>query len=554
MLAKLSIKNFAIIKELSLNFNSGFNVITGETGAGKSIIINAINVLIGSRASTEYIRQDENFAEICGYFKKLPETLLDKLKSIDIEIEGEEVIIRRIIKKDSASRIYINASPVSISFLQSFMEEYFSILSQHQNQYLFKPNKQLELFDNFLKLNFLKQELFKTYNKMQEFYKNLNVLKYKQEEVLRKKDYYLFQIKELEELDIKDNEDIKLNSEINKAKISIQVIKALKDIKEITGSELNSILTSKLLELSKYKNEDEDIYNLLENLNKLLETLDLVSDEGKKIIKKYNIDENELEMSKQRLAEINRLKKKFAVIDLENLIKEYTKMKEELLAFENFDNDLLNIEQNYLETKNICEALAKQISIKRKEGIKAFSENTNKYLKYLNMDKANFFVDIEEKELSQNGYDSICFKISTNPGEPAKPLSKIASGGELSRIMLSIQNATSSIYNFGIEVYDEIDTGLGGELAFKIGSLLKNISNKSQIIVITHLPQIAVFADQHLSISKSQDTSKTYVTADNLNENNKLDELSKMLGMKDEQNSILNIKDMINKAKNYLQT
>jgi len=554
LLTKLSIKNFAIIKELKLNFNSGFNVITGETGAGKSIIINAINVLIGSRASTEFIRQGENFAEVCGYFKQLPKSLLDKLRSIDIEVELEEIIIRRIIRKDNPSRIYINSSPVSINFLQTFMEEYFSILSQHQNQYLFKTNKQLELYDNFLKINPLKQELFKTYNKMQEYKKNLTALTNKQDEILRKKDYYLFQIKELEELDIKDNEDIKLSAAVNKAKISIQLVKAISDLNKITDKELSSVLTNKLLELSKYKNEDDSINNLLECINKLLENIDLVLLESKNIIKKYNIDEEELEQAKLRLAEINRLKKKFNVVDFESLIKEFYNMKEELNLIENFADELLNIEKSYLETKNICENLAEQISIKRKEGLKKFCENTNKYLSYLNMDKANFYVDIEEKELCQNGYDAINFKISTNPGEPLKPINKIASGGELSRIMLAIQNATSSIYNFGIEVYDEIDAGLGGELAFKIGHLLKNIANRSQIIVITHLPQIAVFADQHLSINKTQSFDETSVSADKLSENSRLEELTKMLGMKDEHNSILNIKDMINKAKNYLQT
>jgi len=554
LLTKLTIKNFAIIKELNLNFTAGFNVVTGETGAGKSIIINAINVLIGARASTEYIRQNENYSEICGYFIKLPNSLLNKLKELDIDTENEEIIIRRILRKDNPSRIYINSSPVSINFLQNFMEEYFSILSQHQNQYLFKTNKQLELYDNFLKLHDLKQELSKTYFKMQELHKNLLLLKNKQEEVLRKKDYYLFQIKELEEFNLINNEDINLSELLQKAKNSIQILKSLNSLSKLMDNDLADFLTNNLLELSSYKNQDLNINKLLENLNKIIEQIDTLSKESKAIIKNYNIDEEELEAAKLRLAELNRFKKKFNANSVDSLINEYNKMKIELNLIENFDNELKLIEIDYLNTKALYDEKAKAISLKRKAGIDSFCQNTNKYLKFLNMDKAKFNVEIEEKEFSQTGIDAISFKITTNPGEPIKPINKIASGGELSRIMLAIQNATSGIYNFGIEVYDEIDSGLGGEIAFKIGQLLKNISNKTQIIVITHLPQIAVFADNHLSINKTQEEDSTYVTADNLNENNKLVELSKMLGMKDEESAIINIKDMINKAKNYLQT
>lgn len=556
MITRLSIKNFAIIKDLDISFTNGFNVLTGETGAGKSMITDAITLLMGARASIDFIRQGETFCEISGFFQNVPQSILEKLKEIDIDLD-DEIIIRRVIKKDNPSRVYINSIPVSINFLQTIMETYFSILSQHQSQGLFKADVQLELLDSFLKLNKERDALRELYKDLLNKKKFLSELECQQQDVLKKFDYLQFQIKEIKDLDPSENEDIELAKFVQKAMASINVIKILNSIDNYIDeneSGLSSFFTRATIELSKYLDVDEGVNILLEKVNQLIENSDTVSKELKKLLNIFSIDDEMLENSKERLSEINRLKKKFNCNSVIEVLAKNEKMKEELNFFNNFEEELKEQTLNFKKLERDYFKKAEFLSQERKKGTQRFANSIENILKFIGMKRASFFIELNTIEANSSGIDSVCFKISTNPGEPLKAINKVASGGELSRIMLAIQNSSYEIYNYGIQIYDEIDSGLGGDIAFKIGKLLKDISKTSQLLVITHIPQIAVFADNHIKVSKILEQNSSLVFAEKLKDRNKIEELSSMLGMKNENNVEFHIRDMINKSKNYLQT
>lgn len=556
MITRLSIKNFAIIKDLDISFTKGFNVLTGETGAGKSMITDAISLLMGARASLDFIRQGESSCEICGFFQDVPKSILEKLKELDIDVE-HELVIRRVIKKDNPSRVYINSIPVSINFLQILMETYFSILSQHQSQGLFKADVQLELLDSFLKLNKERQELSTLYKELFSKKKAISELESQQQEVLKKFDYLQFQIKEIKDLNPQENEDLELAKFVQKASASINVIRVLDSLQnyiEDNENGLSDFFTRIALELSRYSNVDEEVNVLLEKINELIENSDAVSSGARKLLNSFNIDEQEIENVKERYSEINRLKKKFNATSVLDVLARYQSMNEELTYLNNFEEALKNHSNEYKDLEKSFQEKAEYLSKQRINGSQKFAKAIENILKFIGMDRASFFIEIDRVEGNSSGIDTVQFKISTNPGEPLKPISKVASGGELSRIMLAIQNSSYEIYNYGIQIYDEIDSGLGGDIAFKIGKLLKDISKTSQLLVITHIPQIAVFADNHIRVVKILEEKSSLVFAEKLKESNKIEELSSMLGMKNENNVELHINDMINKAKNYLQT
>ena len=456
MITRLTIKNFAIIKDVDISFENKFNVLTGETGAGKSMITGAISLLMGSRSSVDFIRNGEKHCEICGYFSNLPKYILTKLDELDIDIE-EELFIRRIIKKESTSRIFINSVPVSIYYLQNLMGNYFSILSQHQNQSLFKTNVQLEILDTFLGLEKPRTELSSIYKQMLLKKKKLSELINKEQEISKRTDYLNFQINEINEIEPKQNEDIELGTQVQKADVSINILQLLNNLNSFLNEDNNSIsntVVKSIIDLNKYSNVDDNLNLLIEKLNKIVEITDDSLIILNKLTKDFDIEEEKLENIKFRFAEIKRLKKKFNCPDIKSLLDEYNNMKNELASLNKFDQELVFEKSKYLQLESNFLEKAEILSKKRAEGLNSFSSSIEDNLKFLSMEKASFFVEINKVELSEYGIDNIVFKISTNPGEPLKSINKIASGGELSRIMLAIQSATTQIYKYGIQIYE----------------------------------------------------------------------------------------------------
>jgi len=555
MLSKLIIKNLAIIKELEIDFTKGLNIITGETGAGKSMLIDALTLLYGGRASVEMIREGEDSCEVQGLFetKYLSKDLLNSLKENDISLD-DELNIRRVVQKEGKSRAYVNGVLVTQGYLAELGETLISILSQHEHQKLFQPDFQLDLLDRFLKNQEQLGTVSKTYFSWKEVDKKYNELLHAQSEGTKRADYLRYQINEVKEHGFSVDEEEELKNTVARADHATFVLKTLSVLKDISASaddSAGSRLGRLIPDLSRCKEFEPEAEKILETINDAMVKLDEIADAADVISRKYDIDEGDIENSRFRLSEIKRLKKKFGCETLEEILVKQTEMERELSLLDNIDEEISNLENNVKKLKADYDAKAKLVSDIRKKNNPKLSKKIEDILSDLGMFKGGFVVAFSEAAPGPSGMDRIEYLISTNPGEPAKSISKIASGGEMSRLMLAVQAATNQVYGYGIQVFDEVDAGIGGDVGFKVGGLLKGISGNHQVIVITHLPQIAVFADNHIRVWKEEKAGRTVVKVDNLTTENKFNEVTRMLGMENHKVAVSNVKEMLTKAQTY---
>ena len=291
--------------------------------------------------------------------------------------------------------------------------------------------------------------------------------------------------------------------------------------------------------------------HLLDIINDAMVKLDEISDEAERISRKYDLNEEDIENSRFRLSEIKRLKKKFGCETLAEILSKQKEMEKELSLLDNIDEEIAVLETKVNDLKKDYDKKANAISDIRKKNNSKLCKKIEEILSDLGMFKGGFHIEFSDTVPSPSGIDRVEYLISTNPGEPVKPISKIASGGEMSRLMLAVQAATNQVYGFGIQVFDEVDAGIGGDIGFKVGGLLKGISNNHQVIVITHLPQIAVFADDHIKVWKEEKAGRTIVKVETLVADNKFNEVTRMLGMENHKVAVSNVKEMLSKAKDY---
>lgn len=558
MLNKIIIRNLAIIKELEIDFKCGMNVITGETGAGKSMLIDALTLLSGGRASVDIIREGEDICEVQGLFdtKDISEDVKSFLQASDINLD-DELFIRRLIQRNGKSRAYINGVVVTQGYLEDMGRRLVSILSQHESQSLFQPVFQLDLLDRFLNNIESVLEIKKTYESWKTLEKKYNELKNSQNDYLKKVDYLKYQINEIEEHNFRSGEEQELLLSVSRADHSVSILKALYNAKDISAygdDSASSRLSSLVIELSKYRDLEPEVEKILETLNDSIIKLDDLAKEADTLSKRYDFDPQEIEANRDRLSEIKRLKKKFASEDLDAILKNCEVMKQELAELENMEEGLAKIEKDLLSLKNEYDAKACSLSKYRQENSIKLSRKIESILSDLGMFKGGFFVNFTLTQPSSSGVDRVDYLISTNPGEPLKAISKIASGGEISRLMLAIQAATNEVYDYGLQIFDEVDAGIGGDIGFKVGGLLKRISERHQLIVITHLPQIAVFSDKHIKVWKEEADGRTHVKIENLSTENRFNEVTRMLGMENHAVAVNNVKEMVSKAKKLLQS
>lgn len=556
MLSKLIIKNLAIIKELEIDFSKGLNIITGETGAGKSMLIDALTLLYGGRASVEMIREGEELCDIQGLFetKYLSKVLLKSLKDNDIEVD-DEINIRRVVQKEGKSRAYINGVLVTQGYLAELGETLISILSQHEHQKLFQPEFQLDLLDRFLKNQEPLEAVAKAYFSWKEVDKKYNELLYAQSEGTKRADYLRYQINEIKEhnFSLEDEEGLKsLVARADHATFVLKTLSILQDIAVSGDDSAGSRLGRLIPDLSRCKEFEPEAEKILDTINDAMVKLDEISEAADKISRKYDIDEEDIENSRFRLSEMKRLKKKFGCETLQEILTKQEEMEKELSLLDNIDEELANLENNVKKLKAEYDSKAKAISVIRKKNNSKLCKKIEDILSDLGMFKGGFVVEFSDAVPGPTGTDRIEYLISTNPGEPAKSISKIASGGEMSRLMLAVQASTNQVYGYGIQVFDEVDAGIGGDVGFKVGGLLKSISDNHQVIVITHLPQIAVFADNHIKVWKQEYAGRTVVKVDNLTTENKFNEVTRMLGMENHKVAVSNVKEMLAKAKDYM--
>ncbi|MBN1621370.1 MAG: DNA repair protein RecN [Endomicrobiales bacterium] len=534
MLLNLHIKNYALIDNMHIDFTPGLNIFTGETGAGKSIIIEALGLILGERASAQLIRKDANRCFITGEFdhSKLKgfSKYLDELGLDDSN--NDTLILRREIDVSGKSRAFINDCPVSLSTLCSVGELLVDVHGQHEHQTLIKSMHQRQLLDRFGDNEDLKDAIGKKYHQWKELIAQKESFKLSEQEKQKLIDLYGFQVKEIDGARLTQGEEEEIEQILPKLKNA----EKLREISEQASQFLDSMEGSVLEKLNKVQQMLENINNVCGSLGETCENLKTAYYQIEECAKEVEDFNGNLESDPERLNEIlgrqdiiYKLKKKYGKTIGE--ILEYRKKIHDELSF------ISNTEENEKELNSRIEKeqrelfdLCKKLSASRKKAAEKISDEVEKQLYDLGMKKVRFVVSVEkEQEPTSDGWDRVEFIFSANPGEDLKPLKDIASGGEMSRVMLALKTVLAKADKVPILIFDEVDAGIGGPMGQTVGKKLKDLSKSHQILCITHLPQIAVFSNQHLSVVKELQKGQTYTYIKTLSEKEHTEEISRML-------------------------
>lgn len=534
MLRELKIENLAIIDELDLEFEKGFAVLTGETGAGKSIILSGINLLIGEKASVDMIRDGEENLLAQGVFD-ISDEQAKILEELGIETSNNEVIIRRYLNRNGKAKVFVNNVRVSMNDLKNIMSNLVDIVGQHSHQMLLNKANHIKLLDSFLSKEEkeIKENLEIIVKNYREIEDKIDKITLNKKEILEKKEFYEYQLQEIEKLKLIENEDKILEDEYRKAfnaeKIKEKLYEVLDYLKNDDDSALDNMLYSKknLEYLEKYDKEYGELSKKIENLYYELE--DCV-DNIEKLSQGLNtFDNTNLGQITTRMEALKKIKNKYKR-EIPDLITYREELREKLIKFEDSDFELKELEKELKNYKLKYDKLAFELSQKRINVARKIEKYLLDELKFLNMENAKVNISIlKEDKISSNGFDDVEFLISTNLGQSLKPLSKIASGGEVSRIMLALKVIFSKVDNIPILIFDEIDTGVGGETVRKIALKLKEIGENTQIISITHSPVIASKANQQFFIEKYTKDAKTISRVRKLKTEERIKEIGRML-------------------------
>lgn len=533
MLKELRLNNLAIIKNVDLDFEDGFVALTGETGAGKSIILDGISLLIGERSNSDMIRTGEDKLTAEAVFE-LTKEQVQVLNDLDFDMEDEELIITRNFNRDGKTKVLVNGMRVPVSKLKEIMSHVLDLVGQHNHQYLLNRNYHLALLDKFLPKDAveIKEKIKKIISEISDLNKKISEIEEIKRQVEEKKDIYEFHIEEISVLALKPGEDDELEEEykllFNAGKIKDKLSESLLNVKEGDLSILKI--------LQKTRKNFEQLTNILvsygelsERLERIYYELDDISYSIEDMLDEVSTDENRLEFVVKRIDNINKLKMKYGSTIKEILdYKDDIENKLNLISFENDELDKMKKEKVKKTEKYFL--LAKDLSKKRKELAKLIEEKLKIELKDLKMENASFKIHFEKKEeLRERGIDSVEFMISSNVGEELKPLSKIASGGEISRIMLALKIIFSKVDNISVLIFDEIDTGIAGETVKKVAEKLKTISKDVQVICVTHSPQIAAKANQQFFIKKEVENNFTETKVLPLSQEERVREIARMI-------------------------
>ena len=533
MLRELKIENLAIIDELDIEFEKGFIVLTGETGAGKSIILSGINLLIGEKASVDMIRDGEENLVAQGVFD-VDEEQKKKLEAIGIDTDGDEIIIRRYYNRNGKARAFVNNVRITLADLKEIASTLVDIVGQHSHQMLLNRNNHIKLLDSFLSKEDkeIKEKLSSLLSQHREIKSKIEKIESDKKETLEKKEFYEYQLEEIEKLKLKDGEDEILEAEYKKVfnaeKIREKVYESLEYLKYDDDSALGFILESirNIEYLGKY---DERYLELAKRMESAYYELEDCVGEIEDISKNIEVTESDLDKIAGRMNTLKRIKEKYKRT-LSELIEYREDLKEKLSDMNSGDFKTRELQKELDKIKAEYDKLAEKLSESRKEIALKIEDELLNELKFLNMEDAKLKVQMNKIDrMTNDGYDEIEFFISTNVGQELKPLNKIASGGEVSRVMLALKVIFSKVDNIPILIFDEIDTGIGGETVRKIALKLKEIGDSTQIISITHSPVIASKASQQFYIEKYVENSKTISRVKKLSANERIKEIGRML-------------------------
>ena len=531
MLSNLQIENIAVIKSASIDFENGFNVMTGETGAGKSIVIDSLNAILGERTSRELIRSGADSASVCAEFQNVGDNVKNELEKLGIE-KDDTLIVSRKLTPDGKNVCRVNGMPATVSMLKALGVQLVNIHGQLDNQSLLSPETHCSFIDKLAgsgrELNEFK-ELYSLYIKKENELKSLNT---DVSEKNRRLDILNYQIEEIQKADIRPGEKDELTEKLGFLRNAEKVLDllhtayaALNGDGEMPGAaDIAADAASKLLSAADYSSDFTETAN---GVNDAAMNLSAYTEELRDKIYSLDYDPNETERAEERLDVIYRLSQKYG--DSEEDILAYLENAEKERDALSFSDE--RAEQLRAETEkayNEALAAAKKLSEIRIEAGKKFSADVERELAFLDMPSVKFIVNDSVGELYENGIDNIEFLLSANAGEEPKPLSKIASGGELSRIMLAIKCVLSELDDIDTLIFDEIDSGVSGRAALKIAAKMKELSKTHQVICVTHLAQIAAFADEHKLISKEEKDGRTYTCIASLDYNGRKYELARI--------------------------
>ena len=562
MLLQLSIKNFALIEEITLDLDEGFTILAGETGAGKSILIDAINYVLGSKFNKDLIRtgEEKTFVEaICSIEDN--KSLKEILDFYDIEYD-DILIISRESFKNGKSVIRVNGKAIILSNLRKISEKLIDIHGQHSNQNLLNKDRHIEYLDSFGKIN-LENDFIKYKESFVEFKdikdKILSLNKNESDEKLV--DYIKYQIEEIDNASLSAGEEERLidryNILSNHEKIRNSLARSYFYLDSSTGeySVLDS-LDFVVREISAIEKHSEKAKLIKERVNNTYYELQDLTKDIKSLLDESYYDENELDEINSRIYKIGLLKKKYGS-SIEEILKYRENLDKQYQEIINSEEIIKELKNKLIVIEKRLDKYSKNIHEKRVILGKAIEEKIEKELKYVGLGKCTFKISIEyDDSFNLKGKDKVQFMISTNLGEPIKPMEKIVSGGELSRIMLSLKSVFIDKDNTPTIIFDEIDTGISGRIAQCVAEKMYEISNKHQVLCITHLPQIASMSDNHYMVKKYIENEKTFTKIEKINEEKKIEEVAIMLGVvKLTENTLTNAREIIelaNKKKNII--
>ncbi|MFR4349398.1 MAG: DNA repair protein RecN [Ruminococcus sp.] len=534
MLSELYIENLAVIEKATIDFSDKLNVFTGETGAGKSILINGINAILGQRVTKDIVRTGTDKAVISALFTDIGDNVFQVLDELGISTEDGQLFLTREIRSDGGSVARVNSRAVNVSVLKAIGETLVTIHGQHDNQILMAPERHIEILDSYAESEALIEDYHSSFRELQSIAKKINKIKTEQS----KKEFRMAEladiVEEINALNIHEGEDKEIEAELNISKNAVAISEALYMAKQLLSGDDD---TDGAVEMTQRASKSVEGYTdimteispIYDRLSSAAIEMEDISEEIGSLLDSLDIDPKRYDYLNQRSDELRRIMNKYGP-ELDDVLTTLENSQNELDELSGAEQSLdeLNKEKERLLAE--VSKKAKALSDHRKKAGERFVSQVTEELEFLNMPKVKLVVQQKTGKLTINGMDSIEFLISANLGEEPKPIAKIASGGELSRIMLALKNVIAEKDSIGTLIFDEIDTGVSGRAAQKIGIKLKQISRLRQVLCVTHLAQMAVMADNHLLIEKNIQGDRTVTTVRTLDHEQRKYEIARIMG------------------------
>ena len=558
MLVQLNIHDFAIIRHLELSLKEGLNILSGETGAGKSIIINAINLILGGRSSLDIIRSGSGEAMVEAFFEFPGDTeIRDYLEDHGIPFEGE-LLIKRTISREGRNKVYVNGAMVTLQMLSGLGPRLVSISGQHEHQMLLDPENHLALLDDFSGLTDDRNALYKMYSGYQTLLNEMETLKKEIGRQEQKRELARFQIQEIEQAAVAPGEDSTLLGERRRLQHAEELLEIVTHGYQVLYENNDSVLSSLgrcTRQVGKGAQIDGDLAPIEDILNGIQAGLEDASFALRDYRKRIEIDPGRLEQVSERLDVLNRLKRKYGP-ELEDILHSKDELVSQVSQMEIRGKRLSDLEEEAQRVEKDLIQKAMALSVRRRKGADLFKKDLERELRRVHMDRTEFQISFQENrsgkegiKIGPDGIDRMEFMISPNPGEALKPLSKIASGGELSRIMLAIRSILAKTGSVETLIFDEVDAGISGATAEVVGKKISALADYHQILCITHLPQIASQGKTHFTVKKEVISDRTEVSIDCLDPEERVQEIARLLGGSEiTRQAVAHAEDMLRKS------